>query len=460
MQQLTVQNHLDFSKIQQLSPQQNSFNKSDSYSSSSKTFADFVNEAKVNSEKASYSENQLNTDEKTAKKDESLKDAEQVAETAKKTPDENSALADEKESVSEESVKIAGKDAENKLEKQVLKEELKGRTEKSAKIEKNAEVSPEIPVEISKKTPEKDGSKIQSKEKEQKTAEKSKNQIENSDLNLVEAVLASGNSAVNQVENKEIGIDNPRLSDFTESEETGSLEGLDSKSEKKFFLDKDKKIAVQDLRSENSAQKTDEKSGKSMKSSTEISEIYRNEKNNPQVTMDFAANAQQNIGSLNNQVAGSAGSNFQAMLANQIQENAGEIVKAGNIVLKDNDVGSIKLILHPESLGNVKIDLQVNEKNISGKIIVATQEAFNAFKETAENLKQAFVQSGFESAGLELSLANQNFAGNHSGENQNNPVAEFAMRKVYGEINGFAEENFPEIENIENSAMNSINIVA
>lgn len=460
MQQLTVQNHLDFSKIQQLSPQQNSFNKSDSYSSSSKTFADFVNEAKVNSEKASYSENQLNPDEKNAKKDESLKDAEQAAETAKKTPDENSALADEKESVSEESVKIAGKDAENKLEKQVLKEELKIRTEKSAKIEKNAEVSPEIPVEISKKTPEKDGSKIQSKEKEQKTAEKSKNQIENSDLNLVEAVLASGNSAVNQPENKEIGTDNPRLSDFMDAEETGTLEGLDSKSEKKFFLDKDKKIAVQDLRSENSAQKPDEKSGKSMKSSTEISEIYRNEKNNPQVTMDFAANAQQNIGSLNNQVASSAGSNFQAMLANQIQENAGEIVKAGNIVLKDNDLGSIKLILHPESLGNVKIDLQVNEKNISGKIIVATQEAFNAFKETAENLKQAFVQSGFESAGLELSLANQNFAGNHSGENQNNPAAEFAMRKVYGEINGFAEENFPEIENIENSAMNSINIVA
>lgn len=460
MQQLTVQNHLDFSKIQQLSPQQNSFNKSDSYSSSSKTFADFVNEAKVNSEKASYSENQLNPDEKTAKKDENLKDAEQAAETAKKTPDENSALADEKESVSEESVKTAGKDAENKLEKQVLKEGLKIRPENSAKIEKNAEVSPEIPVEISKKTPEKDGSKIQSKEKEQKTAEKSKNQIENSDLNLVEAVLASGNSAVNQVENKEIGADNLRLSDFMEAEETGSLEGLDSKSEKKFFLDKDKKIAVQDLRSENSVQKTDEKSGKSMKSSTEISEIYRNEKNNPQVTMDFAANAQQNIGSLNNQVAGSAGSNFQAMLANQIQENAGEIVKAGNIVLKDNDVGSIKLILHPESLGNVKIDLQVNEKNISGKIIVATQEAFNAFKETAENLKQAFVQSGFESAGLELSLANQNFAGNHSGENQNNPAAEFAMRKVYGEINGFAEENFPEIENIENSAMNSINIVA
>lgn len=460
MQQLTVQNHLDFSKIQQLSPQQNSFNKSDSYSSSSKTFADFVNEAKVNSEKASYSENQLNPDEKTEKKDESLKDAEQAAETAKKTSDENSALADEKESVSEESVKTAGKDAENKLEKQVLKEELKIRPENSAKIEKNAEVSPEIPVEISKKTPEKDGSKIQSKEKEQKAAEKSKNQIENSDLNLVEAVLASRNSAVNQVEKKEIGADNPRLSDFMESEETGSLEGLDSKSEKKFFLDKDKKIAVQDLRSENSVQKTDEKSGKSMKSSTEISEIYRNEKNNPQVTMDFAANAQQNIGSLNNQVAGSAGSNFQAMLANQIQENAGEIVKAGNIVLKDNDVGSIKLILHPESLGNVKIDLQVNEKNISGKIIVATQEAFNAFKETAENLKQAFVQSGFESAGLELSLANQNFAGNHSGENQNNPAAEFAMRKVYGEINGFAEENFPEIENIENSAMNSINIVA
>ena len=74
----------------------------------------------------------------------------------------------------------------------------------------------------------------------------------------------------------------------------------------------------------------------------------------------------------------------------------------------------------------------MNDKNISGRIIVSSQEAFNAFKETAESLKQAFVESGFESAGLELSMAGQNFNGNNAQGNEKSSLA-FEMARSYGE---------------------------
>jgi flagellar hook-length control protein FliK len=310
--------------------------------------------------------------------------------------------------------------------------------------------------EISVKTSKKSEIKNSKEEKTQKTEQKAKNQPENEDFALENSVVASGSTVEFQVGNLN-AQENSDFSDFL-ADDSEKIGEIDSKSEKTFFLDKDKKISVQDFRSDNVEKNPDEKNEKSV---VEISEIHRDEKNNPQVTIDFAAaSANQNIISSDNQTAGATGSNFQAMLANQIQENAGEIVKAGNIVLKDNDVGSIKLILHPESLGNVKIDLHLNDKNISGKIIVATQEAFNAFKETAENLKQAFTQNGFDSVGLELSLANQGFGQNNPGENQNNPAVEFAMRKIYGELNIFSEGNSEEIEFLENSSRNSVNIVA
>lgn len=96
---------------------------------------------------------------------------------------------------------------------------------------------------------------------------------------------------------------------------------------------------------------------------------------------------------------------FSSMLSHELQSNAGEFVKTGLITLKDNNTGSIKLILHPEQLGNVKIKLDLSEKVITGKIIVSSEEAFVAFKDSLESLRQAFISSGFENAGLELSMS-------------------------------------------------------
>ncbi|MBO4731637.1 MAG: flagellar hook-length control protein FliK [Spirochaetaceae bacterium] len=110
---------------------------------------------------------------------------------------------------------------------------------------------------------------------------------------------------------------------------------------------------------------------------------------------------------------------FASMLTQEFQSNSGELVKTGLITLKDNNTGSIKLILHPEQLGNVKIKLDLSEKIITGKIIVSSEEAFSAFKDSLESLRQAFINSGFENAGLELAFAGNGSSSEPDAQEQN-----------------------------------------
>jgi len=101
----------------------------------------------------------------------------------------------------------------------------------------------------------------------------------------------------------------------------------------------------------------------------------------------------------------SASSNFQNLLAEQLRDSwNGEIVKNAHIVLKDGDSGTIRLRLKPESLGNVKIELNLSDNNISGKIVVQSDEAKHAFERNMGNLADAFRQGGFDSAKLEVSV--------------------------------------------------------
>jgi flagellar hook-length control protein FliK len=100
----------------------------------------------------------------------------------------------------------------------------------------------------------------------------------------------------------------------------------------------------------------------------------------------------------------SEGQNFSSMLSQELKNNATDFVKTGQIVLKNNNEGLIRLTLHPESLGSVKISLELSgDRKISGKIVVSSQEAYDAFNENLDGLSDAFVQGGFDSAGFDLS---------------------------------------------------------
>lgn len=96
-------------------------------------------------------------------------------------------------------------------------------------------------------------------------------------------------------------------------------------------------------------------------------------------------------------------------LAARIRDSgAADIVKAAQIVLQDADTGVIRLQLEPASLGRVKIELKIADKKISGVIVVESDLAGKAFKDSLESLRDAFSASGLETAALEVEVRNGN----------------------------------------------------
>jgi flagellar hook-length control protein FliK len=99
------------------------------------------------------------------------------------------------------------------------------------------------------------------------------------------------------------------------------------------------------------------------------------------------------------------GAAIENMLARELHQNFnGDIVRHASMALHDGGEGVIKLALKPDSLGNVKIHLKMSENKITGHIVVESEEALNAFKKEITSLEQAFRDSGFENAQLDLSL--------------------------------------------------------
>jgi hypothetical protein len=96
---------------------------------------------------------------------------------------------------------------------------------------------------------------------------------------------------------------------------------------------------------------------------------------------------------------------LENLLARELHQSFnGDIVRHASMALRDGGEGTIKIALKPESLGNVKIALELSDNKITGKILVESEEALNAFRKEIASLEQAFKDSGFASADLNLSL--------------------------------------------------------
>jgi flagellar hook-length control protein FliK len=107
-----------------------------------------------------------------------------------------------------------------------------------------------------------------------------------------------------------------------------------------------------------------------------------------------------------------AESNFGDMLSRQLNEGLStDIVRHASIILRGNDSGLIRLTLKPETLGNVKIRLEMSENKIIGHIVVESREALRAFEEEVHVLEAAFKEAGFDGASLDMSLASGNGSG-------------------------------------------------
>ncbi|MDR0643216.1 MAG: flagellar hook-length control protein FliK [Treponema sp.] len=133
--------------------------------------------------------------------------------------------------------------------------------------------------------------------------------------------------------------------------------------------------------------------------------------------------------------AGNGGRIFEDMLARELQQNLNsDIVRHAQLVLRDKGEGLIRLSLRPESLGNVKIRLELTENKIAGRIIVESGEALRAFEREIASLEQAFKDSGYESAELSAFLSQD---GRDGGREEGKPFysPRFALdRARYDEI--------------------------
>ncbi len=99
---------------------------------------------------------------------------------------------------------------------------------------------------------------------------------------------------------------------------------------------------------------------------------------------------------------------MKSAVLSQLRESVNnQIVKQAGIVVKGNGTGEIKLVMKPESLGKVRIQLSLNDNHIAGRIIVENNIVREIFESNLENLYKAFGTGGFENGGIEVSVQGQ-----------------------------------------------------
>jgi flagellar hook-length control protein FliK len=117
-----------------------------------------------------------------------------------------------------------------------------------------------------------------------------------------------------------------------------------------------------------------------------------------------------------------------------------DIVKHASIILRGNDSGLIRLSLKPETLGNVKIRLEMSENKIIGHITVESREALRAFEQEAPVLEAAFKEAGFEGASLDMSLASGNGSGGDGGRTDQDIFSSLRIAASYDAASVVAED--------------------
>ena len=418
-------------------------------STSSESFTDLVSFYKNESQPKQENQNvkepepvkETNSEEKVTKSTET-KDEKKTEETAEKKVETSE--KDEKKSNKVENEKISVKD-DKKIElKKEDNKETKLNSEKKLSAKDFARLN-----QIAEKSVEEDAEEVGKLAVNIQSENLIKTEEKQEKLDVSDEVIAVNQTV--QPSEQEIQMGNTQNESFD-----FNFENQSSENKKQLTLDKEGKITVEDLRTNPQVENLEDE-----KPALKVTEVKLTDENTAVMTMDLNQTANADVLSLNNQTAASNGSNFQAMLNNQIQTNAPEFVKAGNLVLKDNNQGTINLVLHPDDLGNVKIELSLDGKTLNGHITVATKEALQVFKDNAETLREAFIKNGFDTATIDVALNN---GGNFNQQNEDfaqNDGRNIFARNVYASNgstgDGAAGNNLQNFEEISNY---SVNIVA
>ena len=159
---------------------------------------------------------------------------------------------------------------------------------------------------------------------------------------------------------------------------------------------------------------------------------------------------------IDNGVVQTSNQDFSSMLSREIASSANDLVKTGSIILKDNNAGTINLILNPEELGSVKIKLEISDNQITGKILVASKEAYDAFNQNLNLLKNAFIDSGFSAGGFDLAFTGSNQQGDFGQNGNQNSSSDSGVNYKAGVYEQAVAEVIPE----STTSTSTVNLVA
>jgi flagellar hook-length control protein FliK len=131
----------------------------------------------------------------------------------------------------------------------------------------------------------------------------------------------------------------------------------------------------------------------------------------------------------------------QTSFIDRLRDAAGpELLRAANLVLRDGG-GEIRLVLKPESLGSVRIRMNLVDNKIEGRIIVDSSTVKHVFDASVDALRRALTAEGFQTGSLQVSVGGQGADADGRRDEQPQRVARAAA------VGGF-DRSVPELENV------------
>jgi flagellar hook-length control protein FliK len=126
----------------------------------------------------------------------------------------------------------------------------------------------------------------------------------------------------------------------------------------------------------------------------------------------------------------------------RLRDMAGsELVRASQLVLKDGG-GEIRLVLKPESLGSVRVRMNVVDNNIEGRIIVDSAAVKHVMDGSVDALRRALTAEGFQMGSLQVSVGGQDAQADQRRQQERAPSE---VRRITAQ--GF-ERNVPGAEDL------------
>lgn len=160
-------------------------------------------------------------------------------------------------------------------------------------------------------------------------------------------------------------------------------------------------IVVQDLRTNEESNIVEEGASGGDTSSGDFSSHYNGE------SLNDVKSAKERSSTTENVATTKEGS-FSSILAEQIKASSAELVERGKILLKNGNVGEIRLQLKPEHLGSVRIELKLSgDKKMQGEVTVSSKDAYEAFEDSLGELVVAFKDAGFDTSSFNLNWKNR-----------------------------------------------------